>query len=139
MRKIILSIASLATFIFLGFSSRTPVFYDATGSVTFYCNKKNSNCAFVTVNSDYEQAFKTLRNVKGEYVENVNEEYVKKILARLNAKKQFTEVVDGVTCDYYYTPAIKDYVVISGKRVNLHSARRGGVYSIATPMIFGSY
>ncbi len=139
MRKIFLSIASLAAFVFLGLSSRTPIFYDAKGTVTYYCNKKSSNCSMVTVCADYESTFRSLRNVKGECAEEVDKEYVDKIISRLKAKKQFSEVVDGITCDYYYTSAIKDYVVIGGKRVNLHSARRGDVYSIATPMIFGSY
>ena len=138
MHKIFCSLVSVFTVIALGFLSRTPVFYDAEGQVTYYCNKKNSNCTIVTVDSDYVENFRKLRNVKGECVENADEEYVKKTLSRLNAKKRLTECVDGVVCDYYYSPAIKESVVIAGKRVNVHVAKRLGGYAIATPMIFGS-
>lgn len=139
MRKIFSSLVSLCAIIALGVMSKSPVFYDANGEVTYYCNKKNSLCTIVTVNSDYEENYRSLKNVKGECVEKADYEYVEKTLKRLKAIKSFSETVDGIKCDYYYTPLIKDSVVVRGRTVNLHVAKRGEGYAIATPMIFGSY
>lgn len=139
MHKIFCSFVSLFTVIALGFLTKTPVFYDAEGQVTYYCNKKNSNCTIVTVDSDYVETYRKLKNVKGECVENADEDYVKNTLARLNAKKRFSEKTDGVICDYYYSPLIKDSVIVNGKRVNIHVARRFDTFTMATPMIFGSF
>lgn len=139
MFKSIVAAFSLMTFFILGINSN-PVFYDAESTVTVYTDYKSSNCSFVFVSSDdYATEFKKIKKVTGECVEGASIEYINKTLARLNAKKQFSEKVDNIVATYYYSDKIKGYMIVNGKKVNLQTAEGENLNTIATPMIFGSF
>ena len=56
-----------------------------------------------------------------------------------NAKIQLSEKGDFGSAEYYYSSKITNYVIINGKRVNLHVVKNKGGTTIGTPIIFGSF
>lgn len=77
--------------------------------------------------------------VKGEAAYIADEAELDKMLADLRAKKVFSERGSDFSNVYYYSPKIRGYLVLGGKKVNLHvSETRAGIKAGA-PLIFGGY
>ena len=64
-----------------------------------------------------------------------------KFFFTMKAKTVFTENCNGVFCIYAYTPEIDNYVLLNGKKINLHVAVNAvnGETKVASPVIFGSF
>ena len=67
------------------------------------------------------------------------EEMVRFVVGKYNAEVLFLEKVEGVTSYYCYTDEWADYVLIEGKRVNLHVAVSPSQCVVGAPIIFGGF
>ena len=66
-------------------------------------------------------------------------EEAEKIVRRYHARFLFEENAEGVRSEYYYTPKLRGYKLINGKKVNLHIAYANGRTVAGTPILFGGY
>ena len=115
------------------------IFADCKKDVTVYLDNASSTATIKKISSrDYLNGYGDLK-VFGASVHGCDEEYVYFLIDDLNAKEVFFEDIGDVKCVYYYTPNIRSYKIINGKKVNLQTAKRGEKYSVGCPMIFGGY
>lgn len=123
---------------------RTPVFASNGASHTFYLYSASSNATAINVQGkNVAQTTKYLKGVKGESVffDNFDfgDRFVKQTLKEYKAVKVFSESVDDITCDYYYSSQIYSFVLIGLKRVNLHVIKSQNGITIATPLAFDGF
>ena len=127
-------------FIFLTISLDSGGNIKGEGNHTFYLYDKSSNAVIkVMQEDDAKQFFYLKNNLKGESVEFFNENSALNLITQLNAQYVFSEKGENFYCKYYYTDEIKDHVTINGHKVNLHLSYGKDVYTIGTPIIFGSF
>ena len=79
------------------------------------------------------------QHLKGESVEFFSEDSAINFINELGAKYVFSEKGEEFYCKYYYTTQIKDYITINGYKINVHLSCGKGVYTVGTPIIFGSF
>ena len=110
------------------------------GNHTFYLYNKSSQATIKTLNEEQAKTFLYFKNsLKGESVEFFSEDNALKLINDLNVKYVFCEKGEDFSCTYYYTDKIKNYVVLNGNKVNLHLSCGKGVYTVGSPIIFGSF
>ncbi len=118
-------------------SAQEPIFkkYSNTYEVALFT--ASSNASFTIVDSFN---YRFLGDKKGESCEidakNFN---LSEILCDLQANLVFTDELDDITCYYAYTDKIKNFIVIEGKKVNLHFAVKNDRVKLGSPIIFGGY
>ena len=137
------------TFLFFTlYTVKEPILFNCDkGKYSFYLKKSSSNCEIVRVlASDAPICKSNLFCVIGESLhfdaENYNEEglaYCESKIREYGAQLVFCESGAWGENLYYYTAKIKNYVIISGKRVNIHLAKGENSVAIGSPLIFGSY
>ena len=133
--KIIVACAFVLCFLIGGGSS-----LKGEGSHTFYLYSKSSNAKIVTLSEENASNFLYLKsNLKGESVIFYNKNKVASLINELRARKIFIESGDDFHCEYYYSNKINDYVILKGKKVNLHVCYSKDYISVGTPIIFGSF
>ena len=163
----VLSVISVAFFTFSGaFFDSALVFepkeMNAGGTVAencvyeLYLYQKSSGCEILSFNTGEKERiriekFKFGRAVKGERLfipaaefssDGLNEEetqIVGRIIENLNAEKVFCESGEKFYCEYYYSPSVKSFSIINGKKVNVHISYTNAGVSFSSPMAFGSY
>ena len=123
---------------------QTPVFNCDKGEHYLYLYSKSSNAKVVDVRGD--SGAKKLLNtftVRGESVylrlDQGANDYAKELIKTKKAILVFCEEVQGITCEYYYSPQIFNYVIIKGKRVNLHLVKTNKGIKIGSPLVFDSF
>ena len=110
------------------------------GNHTFYFYSKSSNATIKTTTENSANYILYFKNqLKGESVEFFSEKSALEYISKLNAEYVFSEKGDDFYCKYYYTDKIKDYITLNGRKVNLHLSYGGEVFTVGTPMIFGSF
>ncbi len=122
----------------------TPVFASDRGSYTFYLGSTSSSAKFVTASAvDAKTTAKQLKDITGEKIffedKIYGANYALKTVKSLNAKMVFSERVDNIVCEYYYTPKIYCFILIKNKRVNLHVVKSVHGVAVATPLVFDGY
>lgn len=94
----------------------------------------------VSVDSENaEHLKKRLKGVYGESVRTLDLGFEKSVVERYGAKLVFSETVDGIVINYYFSEKLNGAVDVGGKKVNLQTAVSGGALTVGTPMIFGSF
>ena len=78
-------------------------------------------------------------DVAGEAIIIQKQEDLYKILSKLLAKKISSEMVEGMSVEYYYSPRLQNHVVVDGKKVNLMIANRINNIKIGYPLILDSF
>ena len=123
---------------------QTPIFDYNEGEHYFYLYSKSSNASVVNV-SNVDGAKRALNPfiVRGESVylttcEGAND-YAQSIVIDKQAVLVFCEKLQGITCEYYYSPKIFNYVIINGKRVNLHLVKTSNGVKMGSPLVFDSF
>ena len=112
----------------------------ADGDYNIYVGTASSQCAILSVGKEeYESGLYDRAGVTGISVNNVDGDYVKSEIDKLNARLVHTEIVGGVVVKYYYSTKIPAYKRVNGKKVNLQTAERSDNFTIGTPLIFGGY
>ncbi|MBR2336728.1 MAG: hypothetical protein IKA61_02155 [Clostridia bacterium] len=107
---------------------------------TFYLYSKSSSAKITTLPERDADSFIYLKGcLKGESVEFLSEQNALAFLNNLCAKLVFCETGEDFLCHYYYSEKISDYVIIRGQRVNLHLSCGKGVWTVGSPLIFGSF
>lgn len=110
------------------------------GDYTFYVGKASSNAEIITVDQSVALATKkSLKNVFGESVKCSDKSKIEGELNRLSAQFVFSEKIDDLVVNYYYSNKISRYKVINGKKINLQTAERNNNFTIGSPLIFGSF
>ncbi|HBF86918.1 MAG TPA: hypothetical protein DDW54_04480 [Clostridiales bacterium] len=109
------------------------------GEHVFYLYRESSGCKIVRTTEEKADEFIYFKqSLKGESAELKDEERAAEIIEKLGAKEVFSESGDGFYNRYYYTPKISRYVILRGRKINLHLAV-GNKVSVGSPLIFGSY
>lgn len=121
-----------AAFLFLLYHA--PVF-EAGEGYTFHFGA-NSSAQFSTASSPFEKIL--LGEVKGESVQYEGNQLLS-LQKRFRAKLLFTEEICGVKNYYFYSPCLKDAVLLEGHAVNLQIALSEEKTVAGTPIIFGGY
>lgn len=139
MFKIVYKLFTLTLFIFainLGCGGSIK----GEGNHTFYFYSKSSNATIKTISESKSKYFLYFKNnLKGESVEFFNEHSALDFINQLKANYVFSEIGEDFYCEYYYSNKIKDYVIINGHKVNLHLSYGNEVFTVGTPIIFGSF
>ena len=68
-----------------------------------------------------------------------SDEDIKALLNKLNATILQTQSVGGVEIIYGHSRRLKGGVIVEGEKINIQIAKRGGVITAGTPIIFGSF
>lgn len=125
-----------------------PTFIGANGNYTLHFNTPSSSASFKVFSCGEIASYKDFAfNVKGEslFLDFVNCEkqeslkFVNKQIKQKRARLVFEEVGEWGICEYYYSPLIKNYVIIKNKKVNLQIAYSLTSVTLGSPMIFGSF
>lgn len=121
----------------------TPLFDCNNFEHTFYLYSLSSNASVVKVeNGEKLNTFLSLF-VRGEslFIEDKikGQEYIQRLISKYQAKIVFCERACNLVCEYYYSPRIFDYLVINGKRVNLHVVTSNNGITIASPLVFDGF
>ena len=151
--KSFLSITLLTVFIFfctLYLNSQTNKllnencsFQDGTHTYYLYSSSSNAKIINYDINDSVnlnsfcikvESLFLSFQN--GESAVN---EYIALLLKEYNAKSQGIESGNFGRGEYYYSNKIPSFVIIGGKRVNVHVVKNTSGITIGTPLIFGSF
>ncbi|MBP5177012.1 MAG: hypothetical protein ILP02_00330 [Clostridia bacterium] len=117
-------------------SPSIPRFDGSGGTVCYYVGSTSSSCR---VEYAGEGDIPPKKGVRGSGVYGVDDAFVKELIKSTQAKKVFSETVEDIVVDYYYSAKIPAYKRVSGKKINLQTARRGDVYTVGSPLIFGGY
>lgn len=81
-----------------------------------------------------------LHGIKGESMSFAGgHDDILNIINRLRVNVVISENVDGIYSVYGYTRSIENFVTVNGKRVNIQIAFTGGLLTVGTPLILGSY
>ena len=115
------------------------------GTYTYYLYSSSSNAKII--NCDIRQKAKVNSLcVKGESLylpfqngESAVNEYIGLLLEVYNAKKQVVESGVFGNGEYYYSNKIPFFVIIGGKRVNVHVVKNTSGITIGSPIIFASF
>ena len=125
-----------------------PTFSGANGSYTLHFNSPSSSASFKVFACGEIEGYKDFAfNVKGEslfldFKKNEKKQslrFVNEQIKRKRAHFVFEEVGEWGVCEYYYSPFIKNYVIIKNKKVNLQIAYSLTSVTLGSPMIFGSF
>ncbi len=133
---------ALFTAVILAFSlvGEKSLIFNVEGDYTFYLESSSSNAKIITV--DYNSAKeikKSLKNVCGESVTTTLKEDIEKEIDRLKAELIFSEKVDNIIINYYYSDKISAYKTINGRKINVQTAINDDIITIGSPIIFGSF
>ena len=110
------------------------------GTHTFYLYNKSSNAKIITLLENSASNFTYFKNdLKGEIVIFYDNQKASALIKNLNAKKVFIESGEDFYCEYYYSKKIRDYIVIDGKKINLHVSYSKDYVLVGTPIIFGGF
>ena len=110
------------------------------GNHTFYFYSKSSQATIKTFSEQQAKQHVYFKNcLKGESVEFFSEDNAKIFIDSLNAKYVFCEFGEDFSCKYYYTDKIQNYVILNGNKINLHLSYSKDVYTVGSPIIFGSF
>lgn len=141
MRKFLLCFLVILAMFCLYNHSQKPLFTGVDGVYTFYLGSKSSNAQIVTVDaSKAEKTKNLLKDVEGESVAFSSDfGYETEVIKRYNAVEVKREIVNFTTNVYYYSYNIPYFVLVGGKKVNLHVAYSKDITSVGIPFIFGSY
>ena len=109
------------------------------GDHAFYLYRASSQRKIIRLSEEDAGSFVYLKSdLKGESVEFSDGKKAEETIETLGAKEVFSESGDVFSNRYFYTPKIREFVIISGKKVNLHLAV-GNKIVLGTPLVFGSY
>lgn len=122
-------------------AEKTPLFEAEGGTYTFYLYSSSSNAKIISVSAVEARAtFEKITDVCGESLFIPGKApFAAEQIKRLKARLLFTENVDGIFSEYYYSNKIPRYKSINGYKVNLHVAYSASGTTIGSPIIFGSY
>ncbi len=137
LKRLALVIAVILAFSLVGDKS---LIFNVEGDYTFYLNSASSNAQIITVPfDDAKEMKKNLKNVCGESVTTTRMSEIEKEIQRLNAQLLFSEKVDNIIINYYYSDKISAYKTVNGYKINLQTAINDNVITIGSPLIFGSF
>ncbi len=141
MRKFLLCFLVILAMFCLYNHSQKPLFTGVDGVYTFYLGSATSNAKIVTVDAgEAEKTKNSLKDVEGESVAFSSESgYEIDIIKRYKAVEVKRESVNFTTNVYYYSDNIPYFVLVGGKKVNLHVSYSKDITSVGIPFIFGSY
>ena len=115
------------------------------GVHTYYLYSSSSNAKIISCNISDNLKLGSLC-VKGESLylpfqngESMVNEYIEQLLKAYNAKNQVIEKGNFGDGEYYYSNKIPTFVIINGRRVNVHVVKGTSGITIGTPLIFGSF
>ena len=106
----------------------------------YYLLSSSSNAKIVRLDEKESEKFIYFKPcLKGESVIFYNENNANEIKLKFYAKKVFEEYGEDFICEYYFSPLIKNFVYIHGRKVNLHFSIQQDSVVVGTPIIFGSF
>ena len=125
----------------------SPVFVSDRGVYTLYTQNSSSNAALYTLTKEEYDKLLFVGNLTGESLFldffKVGKDYAlqtaKKQIINKNAHLVFSESGEWGVCEYYYSNKLSNYVIVRGKKVNIHIAYGKNSLTIGTPLIYGSF
>ena len=128
----------LIVFIFACFNNDKPLFSDGKGYYTVTTGNGSSG-SLRSFSSEEIYKFYTIKSVTGQSLATYDKNYIDDFLQKKECKKVFSEVLDGIEINYYYSSKISGYRSINGKKVNLQTCDDNGLYTIGSPLIYGGF
>ncbi len=110
------------------------------GEHTFYLYQKSSSAKIYTTSEEDAKNFIYFKkDLTGESVVFYNKENLLKLLSELNATLIFEENGEDFSCEYYFSPKLTNQIILRGNKINLHVCSRDGIFTVGTPLVFGSF
>jgi len=81
----------------------------------------------------------TLKKISGESATYLNKNLKDELITKFNAVVIFTEETADIKNYYAFTDKIDNYIILNGKKINLHIAVSQAKTTIGSPIIFGGY
>ena len=126
---------AVACGVFLFVLLRAPAFEQGE-SYTFYMGANSSSLSYSSDSPVLDKLL--LGEIKGESVQYAGNR-LDELKTKYRAKLIFTEESCGVTNYYFYSPVLKNGVLLNGQPVNLHVAVGAEKTVAGTPLIFGGF
>lgn len=131
-------VISIAFVLFLPYGNSGLMFDKAD----YYVFSTGGGSAAKMISAEQIRAAEVKRSIKktdGESAYYLNTDNSAELLNKYRAKVVFCQTVDGIYNIYAYTDKFDGYLVLEGKRVNLHIAVTDNSTVIGSPIIFGGY
>ena len=110
------------------------------GLHTFYFYQKSSNAKIITLSNQDSTYFLYFKQfLKGESVIFYDNKKAYELIENLSAKKVFNENGNDFDCEYYFSAKLTDYIILNGKKVNLHVCHLNNYLIVGSPINFGSF
>ena len=139
MRKTLLAVCA-AIALFAAINLQKGSIFPYAGRHEAYLLKDSSACQILSLSGEEanDKVFFRLF-LKGESVTLQDSTDAGRLMKDFQARVVFEETADGVRSVYCYSPKIRGYKRIGGKKINLHIAYADGRTVAGTPIIFGGY
>lgn len=125
---------------FLSFSVDCGGILKGDGAHYFYLYDDSSLAKTVTLNENSAKYFFYLKGfLKGESVVFNSKERANALIDEYSASLVLCESGKDFYCEYFYSPKIKNFIYIDGKKVNLHFSYSKEKVKVGTPLIFDSF
>ena len=130
----------VAIMVFIGFSVDCGGNLKGEGEHYFYLYDNSSLAKTVKLDEAAASVFFYFKNqLKGESVIFNSAEKANALIEEFCATLVLCESGNDFYCEYFYTPKIKNFVQIDGKKVNLHFSYSNDRIKVGTPLIFDSF
>ena len=130
----------VAFMLFLAFSVDCGGSLKGDGDHYFYLYDDSSLAKTVKLDEAAASVFFYFKNnLKGESVIFNTAEKANALIKQFSATLVLCESGNDFYCEYFYTPKIKNFIYIDGKKVNLHFSYSKDRVKVGTPLIFDSY
>ncbi len=119
-------------------NAKEPLFKDCKGYYTVTTGGGSAG-KFTTFSTDEMYKFYSVKNITGQSLATYDKGYIDNFLVEYEAEKVFSETVQGIVINYYYSDKIRGYRSINGKKVNIETSDDNGFYTIGSPLIYGGF
>lgn len=126
--------------LFASFSLNCGSVFEGDGERFFYLYDDSSLAKTVRLDELSAKNFVYFkRHLKGESILFNDKEKANRLIDEFSATLIFCESGNDFYCEYFYSPKIKNFVYVNGKKVNLHFSYFKDSVKVGTPLIFDSF
>ena len=126
--------------LFASFSLTYGSAFEGDGDHCFYLYDDSSLAKTVRLDERSAKNFICFKShLKGESIVFNDKEKAKRLIKEFSATLILCESGKDFYCEYFYSPKIKNFVFVNGKKVNLHFSYSKDNVKVGTPLIFDSF
>ena len=136
-KRILVVISAILLTVCLFFANNTPLFKGYANNCEIYLDDCSNTKAIINLKND---KYPFIFNKKGESVCIEKQTFdLHTFLLEMRASVIFSEIVDGKTSYYAYSPKIKYMQKVKNRNINLHVVIGENSVKVGSPVIYGSF